>query len=81
MKNICSKAGLENKGLSNISARKHLLSTCRKAGVPDGTTMKVSNSKCKFNTTNVIIIIVIIIILYFRSRAISVWTASMHTQT
>jgi hypothetical protein len=42
MKSITKAAGLPSSvGLSNISARKHLIGTCRKAGVPDGTTVKV----------------------------------------
>ena len=43
MNKITTKAGFKTKQLSNISARKHLVGQCRKAGVPDGTTMKVAS--------------------------------------
>ena len=43
MQVISRKAGLStDTELTNISARKHMITTCRKAGVPDGTTMKVN---------------------------------------
>jgi hypothetical protein len=43
MKKMVEAAGIPNDvRLTNISARKFLLSTCRKAGVPDSTTIKVS---------------------------------------
>ena len=39
---IVEKAGIpDDVSLSNISARKHLVSTCKRAGVPDSTTIKV----------------------------------------
>ena len=42
MKSIAAAAALPSHiKLKNISARKYLVATCRKAGVPDGTAMKV----------------------------------------
>ena len=42
MKGITTKAVLDTDAeLTNISARKHMIGTCRKSSVPDGTTMKV----------------------------------------
>jgi hypothetical protein len=44
MHDITRKAKLDtHMELTNISARKHMIGTCRKAAVPDGTTMKVSH--------------------------------------
>jgi hypothetical protein len=44
MQGITRKAKLDtHMELTNISARKHMIGTCRKSAVPDGTTMKVSH--------------------------------------
>ena len=45
MRVLCDMAGLpKDISLSNISARKHLVTTCKAAGVPDSTTIKVKNA-------------------------------------
>ena len=45
MRELCDMAGLpKDISLSNISARKHLVTTCKAAGVPDSTTIKVNNA-------------------------------------
>jgi len=44
MASIALDAGFSEdarKSLTNVSSRKHLVTTCRRAGVPDGTTVKV----------------------------------------
>ena len=48
MQSIVKKAGFEA-NLTNISARKYLVGTCRKAGVPDGTTIKELFSDLSFS--------------------------------
>ena len=43
MKNMVRAAGLgKDITLTNISALKHLVTTCRKSGVPDGTIARVN---------------------------------------